>query len=442
MSKNRQGGEPILADITDLTHDGRGVTRVNGKAVFVHGALPGEQVELRFLKRRRKYDEAEAMAVVKSSPDRVQPKCAHADFCGGCAFQHLNIDAQRAFKQHQLIENLQRIGQLEILPEQLAEPLIANDWQYRRKARLSVRYVHKKERVLVGFRERRGSFVADCKECHVLRPEVAEQLPRLAELVESLSIKDRIAQFEIACDDDSACLVVRHLEPLIEIDLQQLRAFHKETGLAIYLQPKGPDTIHRLVPEKHQLSYEIDDGNVRIDFEPSDFVQVNGLLNQAMIQQALQWLQPQPNDNVLDLFCGLGNFSLPIARRVAKVTGVEGASELVQRAKLNAQTNKLDNIEYYVADLFETHKNTAWVNQNYDRILLDPPRSGAEACLPMIAASQAHTVLYVSCQPASLARDLGVLVNAHGFKLEKIGIMDMFPHTAHVETMALLTRER
>lgn len=441
MSKNRQGGEPILADITDLTHDGRGVTRVNGKAVFVHGALPGEQVELRFLKRRRKYDEAEAINVIQSSPDRIEPRCAHADFCGGCAFQHLSVDAQRAFKQHQLIENLQRIGQLELSPEQLAEPLTANDWHYRRKARLSVRYVHKKERVLVGFRERRGSFVADCKECHVLRPEVAEQLPRLAELVEALSIKDRIAQFEVACDDDSAALVVRHLEPLAEADIQQFRAFHAETGLAIYLQPKGPDTVHRLVPEEHQLSYAIDDDNVRVDFEPSDFIQVNGLLNQAMIQQALQWLQPQPDDNVLDLFCGLGNFSLPIARRVARVTGVEGASALVQRAKLNAQKNNLDNIEYYVADLFETQQDTAWVNQNYDRVLLDPPRSGAEACLPMIAASQAHTVVYVSCQPASLARDLGILVNTHGFKLEKIGIMDMFPHTAHVETMALLTRD-
>ncbi len=439
MSQQRQTA-PVVADITDLSHDGRGVARVNGKAVFVHGALPGEQVELRFLRRRRKYDEAEAISVITASSDRIEPRCAHAQMCGGCAFQHLDITAQRAFKQHQLVENLRRIGQLEISAEQIAQPLIAADWQYRRKARLSVRYVHKKQRVLVGFRERRGSFVADCRECHVLRPEVAAQLPALAQLVESLSIKDRIAQFEVACDDTSAALIVRHLEAFNDQDLELLKRFSADTGIAIYLQPKGPDTIHRLAPEQHQLSYLIDDGQISIDFEPSDFVQVNGPLNQAMVKQALEWLQPQPDEQVLDLFCGLGNFSLPLARRTGRVVGVEGANELVQRARLNAQSNALDNTEFYVADLSEPPRDAAWVNQDYGCILLDPPRSGAEACLPFIAASKAHTVLYVSCQPASLARDIGILVNQYGFTLAKVGIMDMFPHTAHVESMALLTR--
>lgn len=441
MAADRQTIDPVVADITDLTHDGRGVARVNGKAVFVHGALPGEQVQVRFLKRRRRYDEAEAIGVLKSSDDRIEPRCAHVDFCGGCAFQHMDIGAQRRFKQHQLIENLRRIGELEITPEQLAEPLVSEDWHYRRKARLSVRYVHKKERVLVGFRERRGNFVADCKECHVLRPEVAEQLPRLAALVESLSIKDRIAQFEVACDDEQAAIVVRHLEALNDSDLERLREFHADTGIAVYLQPKGPDTIHRLAPEQHQLSYAIDDGQVRIDFEPSDFVQVNGSLNRAMLKQAVDWLQPNADDRVLDLFCGLGNFSLPLARRVQSVTGVEGAAELVERARLNAHNNKLDNVDFYVADLSQPPETTAWQARDYDVIVLDPPRSGAEACLPFIAGSTARTVLYVSCQPASLARDLGLLVNQHGFRLDKIGIMDMFPHTAHVETMALLHRD-
>ncbi len=441
MAADRQTIDPVVADITDLTHDGRGVARINGKAVFVHGALPGEQVQVRFLKRRRRYDEAEAIGVITASKDRIEPRCAHVDFCGGCAFQHMHIDAQRVFKQHQLIENLRRIGQLDIDHEQLDEPLIAEDWQYRRKARLSVRYVHKKQRVLVGFRERRGNFVADCKECHVLRPEVAAQLPRMAELVESLSIKDKIAQFEVACDDNSAALVVRHLEPLNDADLQQLQAFHIETDIAVYLQPKGPDSIHRLAPEQHQLSYAIDDGHIHIDFEPSDFIQVNGNLNQRMVAQAMDWLQLDANDRVLDLFCGLGNFSLPMARRAASVTAVEGADELVQRAKVNAVNNHLSNVEFYVADLSRQPENVSWLNQHYDCVLLDPPRSGAEACLPFIANSSARTVLYVSCQPASLARDLGILVNTHGFKLDRIGIMDMFPHTAHLETMALLSRD-
>lgn len=440
MSASQSQEQPILAEITGLTHDGRGVTRVNKKAVFVYGALPGETVELRFLKRHRRYDEAEAIAISAASEYRVPPRCAHVDFCGGCALQHMGIDAQRQFKQKQLIENLRRIGELDISIEQLASPLLAEPWHYRRKARLSVRYVTKKGRVLVGFRERRGRFVADCKECHVLRDEVAAHLPALAELVESLSIKDQIAQFEVACGDNSSALIMRHLAPLNAADVALLNGFYERTDIAVYLQPKGPDTVHRQVPDDHQLDYCIDEDNIRIEFEPADFIQVNAELNKQMIAQAIDWLDPQANDVILDLFSGLGNFSLPLARRARHVTGVEGSGDLTRRATANADLNGLTNTAFHLADLSKPPSAMPWLNQSYDRILLDPPRSGAEACLDFIAHSDASQVLYVSCGPASLARDLGVLINTHGFSLDKIGIMDMFSHTAHVETMALLKR--
>jgi 23S rRNA (uracil1939-C5)-methyltransferase len=429
-----------LVSITDLSHDGRGVCRVNGKTVFVHGALPDERVQLRFLQRHRKYDEAEAASVDQASPDRVAPRCEHVDFCGGCALQHLSIEQQRQFKQQQLLENLKRIGQLDVTPEQLAAPLIAAPWGYRRKARLSVRYVHKKQRVLVGFRERKGKFVADCQHCHTLHPAIGERLQQLAELINAMSIRERVPQLEVACGDDSCALIVRHLLPLSDADIALWRDFHSSTGIAIYLQAKGPDSVQRLAPEHHQLAYAIDAGQVSMPFAPTDFVQVNAEINQRMVAQAMDWLALRGDEQVLDLYCGLGNFSLPLARRVAQVTGVEGSQDMVRRAQQNASSNQLHNVSFHMADLSVAPVDLPWQRQHFDAILLDPPRAGAAACVDMLAASAASRILYVSCQPASLARDLGELVNQHGFKLEKIGIMDMFPHTAHVETMALLRR--
>jgi len=429
-----------LVQITGFSHDGRGVCHVHGKTVFVHGALPDEQVQLRFLKRQRKFDEAEAVTIASASNERVTPRCEHFDFCGGCALQHLGIDQQRHFKQQQLLENLRRIGHLQIDHTQLAPPLVGIDWAYRRKARLSVRYVHKKQRVLVGFRERTGKFVADCRHCHVLHPVIGERLQDLAELIQAMSIREHVPQLEVACGDDTCALIVRHLKPLSSADVALWGKFHRRTGIAIYLQPKGPDSITLLAPEQHELDYHIDDGHICVRFQPADFVQVNADINQRMIAQAMHWLAPQSEDKVLDLFCGLGNFSLPLARRVQQVSGVEGSQDMVERARQNASDNDLHNTSFHLADLSQPPRDLPWQRQHFDAVLLDPPRSGAAACLDMIAASAASRVLYVSCQPASLARDLGVLVNEHGFSLERIGIMDMFPHTAHVETMALLRR--
>lgn len=439
MRSQPQAGD--LVRITGLSHDGRGVCHVNGKTVFVHGALPDELVQLRFLKRQRKFDEAEAISIAAPSSGRVTPRCEHFDFCGGCALQHLAIDRQRHFKQQQLLENLRRIGHLQIEAGQLAEPLLAEDWGYRRKARLSVRYVHKKQRVLVGFRERKGKFVADCQRCHILHPAIGERLHELAGLIQAMSIREHVPQLEVACGDDSCALIVRHLKPLQSADVALWGEFHARTGIAIYLQPKGPDSITLLAPQQHELAYRIDDDQLRMRFQPGDFVQVNAGINQRMIAQAMAWLAPQAHENVLDLFCGLGNFSLPLARRVKQVTGVEGSQDMVQRARHNASDNQLHNTGFHLADLSQAPQDLPWQRQHFDAVLLDPPRSGAAACLDMIAASAASRVLYVSCQPASLARDLGVLVREHGFRLERIGIMDMFPHTAHVETMALLRRD-
>ncbi len=438
MVSQPQAGD--LVRITGLSHDGRGVCRVDGKTVFVHGALPDEQVQLRFLKRQRKFDEAEAVNVVSGSRDRVKPRCEHVDFCGGCALQHLAIDQQRYFKQQQLLDSLRRIGHVQIDAAQLADPLVAEDWAYRRKARLSVRYVHKKQRVLVGFRERKGKFVADCRHCHILHPAIGERLHELAELIQAMSIREHIAQLEVACGDDGCALIVRHLKPLSTADAALWCDFHARTGVAIYLQPQGPDSVSLLAPNQHQLQYRIDDANVCIRFQPGDFVQVNAGINQRMIDQAMAWLRPQAHEQVLDLFCGLGNFSLPMARRAQQVTGVEGSHDMVERARQNARDNDLPNTSFHLADLSQPVHDLPWQRQHFDMVMLDPPRSGAAACLDMIAASAARQVLYVSCQPATLARDLDSLVHAHGFILERIGIMDMFPHTAHVETMALLRR--
>ena len=436
--RRRLPADPVTADVTDLTHDGRGVAHVDGKAVFIHGALPGERVSFRYIGRRRNHDEGVTHAVEQASPARVEPRCPHADYCGGCALQHLDPDAQVEFKQKQLLDNLERIGHVE--PEQVDTPLRGPIWGYRRRARLSVRDVKKKQRVLVGFRERGGRLVADCRECHILRPEIGGRLEQLSALVGDLSVRERVPQFEVACDDTGAALVLRHMDPLSDADRQRLLRFVEETGIAMYLQPKGPDTVALLAPEGHELHYTLDGGELDLRFEPLDFVQINGALNEAMVQQALSWLQPQPQDHVLDLFCGIGNFALPLARRTARVTGIEGDAGLVERATGNARRNRLDNAAFRTADLSNEQAEAPWAHEPIHRVLLDPPRSGAAQCLDWIHRAAPNAIVYVSCHPASMARDAGELVNRLGWRLRRAGIMDMFPHTAHAEAMALFTR--
>jgi len=433
------------AVITDLSHDGRGVARVDGKTVFVSGALLGEQAVLRLRKRHRHFDEAEVVELITRSSHRVEPRCQHFGQCSGCSLQHLDAPSQIATKQRVLAENFERIGK--VTPQAWLPPLTGEPWGYRRKGRLSVRNVVKKGRVLVGFREEENPrFVADIQQCEVMHPALGPKVGLLADLLGGMDAANDIPQIEFAAGDDIMALVFRHMQPLSQRDLAALTAFGQQHELAIYLQPGGNSSVHPLWPEHPRLAFRIASGDVGVDdveleFQPLDFVQVNADMNQRMMARTLELLDPQPTDRVLDLFCGLGNFTLPIARRVAEVVGVEGEHGLVERAAQNASRNGIDNARFHVANLFEDQRNTDWARQPWDKLLLDPPRAGADKVLEYLPHKQTRRVVYVSCHPASLARDAGILVNRHGFKLKSAGVMDMFPHTSHVESIALFERD-
>jgi len=435
---------PFEAVITDAGHDGRGVARVDGKTVFVSGALPGEQVLLRLRKRHRHFDEAEVVELITRSPHRVEPRCRHFGQCSGCSLQHLDAAAQIAAKQRVLAENFERIGK--VTPQRWLPPLTDAAWGYRRKGRLSVRNVAKKGRVLVGFREEENPrFVADIQQCEVMHPALGPKVGLLAELLNGMDAASDIPQIEFAAGDDSMALVFRHMQPLSARDLAALTAFGQQHALAIYLQPGGSSSVHPLWPEQPRLAFRLasDDArfaNVELEFQPLDFVQVNAGMNQRMLARTLELLDLQPTDRVLDLFCGLGNFTLPIARRVAEVVGVEGEHALVERAAQNAARNGIDNARFQVANLFEDQRTADWARQPWDKLLLDPPRAGADQLLAYLPHTATRRIVYVSCHPASLARDAGILVNQHGFTLQSAGVMDMFPHTAHVESIALFER--
>ena len=441
---NKVSPIPFEATITDLGHDGRGVARIDGKTVFVSGALLGEQVMAKLRKRHRHFDEAEVVELITRSPHRVEPRCQHFAECSGCSLQHLDAPSQIAAKQRVLAENFERIGK--VSPAAWLPPLTGEPWGYRRKGRLSVRHVMKKGRVLVGFREEQNSsLVADIQRCEVMHPSLGPKIGLLADLLSTMEAVDTIPQIEFAGGDDVMALVFRHMEPLNEHDLSALTAFGKQHELAIYLQPGSNSSVHPLWPQQPRLAFRIASGDERIDdvelaFEPLDFVQVNADMNQRMMARTLELLDLQPTDRVLDLFCGLGNFTLPIARRVAEVVGLEGEHGLVERAAQNAARNGIDNAHFHVANLFEDQRGTDWARQPWDKILLDPPRAGADKVLEYLPHKQTRRIVYVSCHPASLARDAGILVNQHGFKLTSAGVMDMFPHTAHVESIALFER--
>lgn len=424
--------------IDDLSHDGRGVARVEGKTVFVADALPGERVRARLIRRHRHFDEARVEEILAASPDRVAPRCPHFGVCGGCVLQHLAPAAQIAAKQNVLAQNFARIGHVE--PARWLAPLTAEVWGYRRRARLSVKHVPKKGRTLVGFRERDPRFVADLAHCDVLDPALGEKLGALGALLNGMDGAASIPQVEFAAGDAVRVLVFRHLQPLSAPDRKRLAAFGREHGFAILLQPGGTDSVHGLEPDVIDLHYALPDYGLKLAFTPLDFVQVNARINQKMIAHALALLQPGEQDRVLDLFCGLGNFSLPIARRAARVCGVEGDTGLVERARGNAAANGIANAGFHVGDLAGDVCGSEWARAEWDLMLLDPPRSGAEGLLQQLPGKSVRRVVYVSCHPASLARDAGTLVRAHGFRLEAAGVMDMFPHTAHVESIALFER--
>ncbi len=425
-------------EITDLLHDGRGVGRLDGKAVFVTGALPGEIVRVKQTGRNRNFDEGETVEVLKASPDRVQPRCAHFGVCSGCVLQHLDQDRQIAAKQHVLVENLARIGHVEagsILP-----PLVDAAWGYRRKGRFSVRFVEKKGRTVIGFRELNPRFVAELSHCHTVVPELGSRIPELAGLVESLDGKRGIPQIEFIAGDGTIALVFRHLEPLSADDLDRLTTFARQSGFAIFLQPGGAESVHTLWPETINLSFAIPAFDLSLEFRPLDFIQVNAGLNQKMIARAIELLDPQPADRVLDLFCGLGNFTLPLARRAGQVVGVEGDPGLIARARENAVRNALANVEFHAADLAKDLSSERWMQQGFDKLLIDPPRAGAAEVLAQLPLKSVRRIVYVSCHPGSLARDAGFLVRERGYRLVSAGAMDMFPHTAHVESIALFEK--
>jgi len=434
----RISAAPEEADIVDLSHEAKGVARIDGKTVFVADALPGERVVLRRVGRHRNFDEAVLESVLRPSADRVVPACPHYGTCGGCALQHLAPAAQLAFKQAQVLENLARLGGVE--PGRVIEPLTGPVWGYRRRARLGVKHVARKGRVLVGFRERSAPFVADLHECRVLAPPADRLIDPLAALVGELSIAARVPQVEVAVAGSDCALVLRVLDPPTAADLDRLRTFEHAQGVRVYLQAGGPASVAPLTPNLEPLRYELGHFGLVIEFEPTDFIQVNATLNEAMVARAVEMLEPEPSSHVLDLFCGLGNFSLPLARSAGEVVGVEGDAGLVARAERNARSQGVANAVFHAADLANPAAWSAWAARRYDRVLLDPPRAGAREVLPVVGGCGAARVVYISCHPGSLARDAGILVRDHGFRLVAAGVMDMFPHTTHVEAMAVFDR--
>jgi len=437
-SRKRLPEGEFEAEIIDMGHDGRGVARVDGKATFVHGALRGETVSFRYIKRSRSHDEGQVVTVKTAAENRVEPRCEHYGICGGCSLQHLEPTAQIQAKQAVLLDNFRQLGQ--VSPDSVLPP-ITNDspWGYRRKARLGVKDVARKGRVLVGFRERGSSLVADLRECHVLHPRVGKLLLPLSSLVESLSISSRLPQIEMAMDDERCVLILRILDPLSAEDEHLLNEFQAAHPVIFYLQEGGPDTV-RPLKQAVDLYYTLPAYDLTLGFLPSDFTQVNTEINRKMIARAIDLLDPGPSDRVLDLFCGIGNFTLPIARYSQSTVGVEGDAGLVSRARANAQRNGLENVEFYTADLYGELEAEPWMNRRYDKALLDPPRSGALQVLPLLPAMGVSRIVYISCYPGTLARDAGELVRKHGYRLVSAGVMDMFPHTAHVESIALFEK--
>ena len=431
--------DPVETHIESLSHDGRGVARIEGKTVFIDGALAGEQVKFLYSKMHSKYDEGRTIEVLQAANDRVDAKCQHFGVCGGCSLMHMAPEAQLALKQKTLEEHLNHFGN--VTPQQWLAPLTGPLWGYRRKARLGVKYVAKKERVLVGFREKGTPYLALLERCEVLDPRVGNRLAELGEMIAKLEGFNRIAQIEVAMDDEHTALVFRNLDPLSEQDQHALIAYGQANDLWIYLQSGGPDTVTPLWPENPQLSYAPEDG-LNLEFEPSDFTQVNAGINKKMIQRTMELLEISAEDRILDLFCGLGNFTLPLAKRVNEVVGVEGDEALVRHARDNAAKNGLANATFEQADLTKTElKDYPWAKAGFNKILLDPPRSGAFEVLHQLAALGAERLVYVSCNPATLARDAGELVNNHGYTLVSTGVMDMFPHTTHVESIALFVKK-
>ena len=440
MSRRRKLKSKIYEiEIEALSHEGRGISHIDNKVIFTRGALPGEKVIASRTLSRAKYEEADVVEVIEPSLDRIDAKCSVYGICGGCSFQHLSSLNQISAKHDWLQSAF--MGQSKVQPKEWLEPIQVESWGYRRKARLGVRYVAKKEKVLVGFRERKSSFVTVMSRCEVLHPSLGDNLEILSECIEALSIKDHVPQIEVAIAEKDTILILRHLQPLNENDEKVLIDYAKKLSITWYLQSGGLDTIKPL-KNPVQLTYSIPKHNIEMSFLPNDFTQVNFELNKKMIDLALDLLDLNENDDVIDLFCGLGNFTLPISRYANKVVGIEGDQGLVERAKANAEQNNITNALFYKADLFEDVSGFEWFRgKNYNKALIDPARTGAIEIVELLPKLNIERLVYVSCNPATLARDTAKLISL-GFSLESAGVMDMFPQTAHVESIALFVRKK
>lgn len=426
--------------IESLDHEARGITRLEGKTVFVEGGLPGERVEYSCYRKKPTYEIARIDRVVTPSASRVEPKCPHFGVCGGCSMQHLEASAQVAAKQRLLEANLWHLGRL--VAGQIYAPIHGAPWGYRFRARLSARLVPKKGGMLIGFHERKSSYVADMRQCPNLPPHVSDLLVPLRELVAALSISTAMPQIEVAVGETMTALVLRILEPINAADEDLLRDFADRHGIVFYLQPKGPASVYRFYPlDERRLSYLLPDYGIEHAFSPTEFTQVNHAINRVLVRRAMTLLDPRPGERIADMFCGLGNFTLPIARSGARVVGIEGSPELVRRAAENAAANGLaDRVEYGVANLFETTPESLAALGRFDKMLIDPPREGAAELVKAIGEDGPPRIVYVSCSPATLARDAAILAHQKGYRLSGAGVVNMFPNTSHVESIALFEK--
>jgi 23S rRNA (uracil1939-C5)-methyltransferase len=430
------------ATIESIDHEGVGVAHVEGKVTFIDGGVTGERVTFARRRSRGNFDLGTVTEVLRESPQRVVPRCRYFGVCGGCAMQHVDATAQVAAKQRVLEDNLARLGK--VRPGQVLPPIVGPLWGYRNRARLSVHYVAKKGGVLVGFHERRSSFVADTWSCEVLPAHVATLIPALREMFTGMKCRDRAPQIEVAVGEAVTIFVLRHLDPIVEEDAAKLRAFADAHGIQWWLQPKGPDTAHPFYPiEAPALDYRLPEFGLALGFRPTEFTQVNAGVNRVLVKRAVDMLDPQPGERVGDLFCGLGNFSLPLATRGATVIGMEGSAGLVQRATENAAANGLSDRATFIAhDLYTDAEGAMKRLGPVAKLLIDPPRDGAlDICRALPDSGGPSRIVYVSCSPATLARDAGHLVHVKGYTLDSAGVVNMFPHTGHVESIALFTRK-
>lgn len=436
--------QPLTARVESLDHEGRGVAHVDGKAVFIQGALPRERVEYQPSRKKKNFETATLLRILQSSSDRITPRCNFYEICGGCVMQHVDPSLQVAAKQRVLEDNLARIGK--VTPERILPPIYAAQWEYRHRARLSVNYVAKKGGVLVGFREKKSSYVADMHSCEVLAGGVGSMIDPLRDVLSTLDMRDRIPQIEVAVGERITALVLRLLEPLTASDEVKLKAFADTHRIQWWVQVKGPDTAVPWYPlDAPELTYLLPEFGLELNFRPTEFTQVNHAVNRLMVKRAMDLLLPQPGEDIADLFCGLGNFSLPIARLGANVIGVEGSESLTRRAADNAARNGLSHTaRFFAADLYTDQETAMKRIPPVTKMLIDPPRDGAMEVCRLLGSDlrpELKRIVYVACSPGTLARDAGLLVHTQGFTLKAAGVVNMFPHTAHVESIALFERD-